>query len=406
MITRLKLLTPMLCTMLLFASAVSWSASDSPQALDEARKSALDRIEAGKRLEAVLDLLAALRGIPPDRPDLAAPALGLVQLLLFTNEYLMTNEECRDLYAGRLDEKNQPMDRFLVTLMRMTDDTGLQQKEVDECGRNLFELSWGEHKAVRMGALFIMSDPYYYWDTEVGHRARERFITEFPGEYLAQEAQRLPLYMKRKDGVAGFRDVLDRKDSEGKLRPLGERLRRDPVGRAVHESTSAVAPGESAPACVARLRQLAAGSGSWAERYAALNLIEGFHETEQAPIVRKAAEETLLNCEDPRVRFRARLIRMSIARNQGDAAAIIEDAQALLDTKDIPAVPDRNMYEELKNSIQQSSDKLAELGQSAKALQLLERLAARFPNTLLATQLQEKLGPLRAMAQAQTLSQR
>lgn len=392
-------------SLLIFPAVNIWSASDSPQALDGARRSALDQIEAGERLDAVLDLLAALRAIPPDRPDLAAPALGLVQLLLFTNEYLMTNEECRDLYTGKFDEKNQPMDRFLVTLMRMTDDTGLQQKEVDECGRNLFELSWGEHKPVRMGALFIMSDPYYYWDTEVGHEARERFIKEFPDEYLAQEAQRLPLYMKRKDGVAGFRDVLDRKDSEGKMRPLGQRLREDVVGRAVQESTSAGTPAEAAPACVARLRQLAAGAGPWAQRYAAVNVIEGFHESEHAPSVRKAAEETLANCEDPRVRFRARVLRMSIARNQGDVPAIIEDAQALLDTDDIPVVPDRNMYEELRNSVLQGSDKLSELGQSARALQLLERLAARFPNTLLANKLQEKIVPLRATLEVQEASQ-
>ncbi len=392
-------------SLLIFPAVSSWSASDSPQALDEARRSALDRIEAGQRLDAVLDLLAALRAIPPDRPDLAAPALGLVQLLLFTNEYLMTNEECRTLYAGKLDEKNRPMDRFLVTLMRMTDDTGLQQKEVDECGRNLFELSWGDHKPVRMGALFIMSDPYYYWDTEIGHEARERFIKEFPSEYLAQEAQRLPLYMKRKEGVAGFREVLDRKDNDGNLRPLGQRLRQDTVGRAIHESTNAGKPGDAVPACMARLHQLAAGAGPWAERYAALSLIEAFQDPEHAPAVRKAAEGALANCDDPRVRFRAHLIRMSVARNQGDPAAIIEDAQALLDTEDIPAVPDRIMYEEFKNSIQQGSDKLAELGQPAKALQLVERLAARFPNTLLATKLQEKIDPLRAMAQAQTLSQ-
>jgi len=256
-----------------------------------------------------------------------------------------------------------------------------------------------------MGALFIMSDPYYFWDTELGHEARERFIQEFPNEYLAQEAQRLPLYMKRKEGVAGFRDVLDRKDNEGKLRPLGQRLRQDPVGGAIHESTNTGRPGDAVPACMARLRQLAAGTGPWSERYAALSLIEAFQDPEHAPAVRKAAEETLANSEDPRVRFRARLIRMSVARNQGDAATIAEDAQALLDTDDIPAVPDRIMYEQFKNDIQQGSDKLAELGQPAKALQLLERLAARFPNTLLATKLQEKIVPLRATVEAEESSQ-
>lgn len=52
-------------SLLIFPAVSSWSASDSPQALDEARKSALDRIEAGQRLDAVQDLLAALRAIPP-----------------------------------------------------------------------------------------------------------------------------------------------------------------------------------------------------------------------------------------------------------------------------------------------------------------------------------------------------
>jgi len=187
----------------LCAVALATEPAPTPDSLDASRQAALDRIEAGDRPGAVRLLLDTLRAIPPDKPELAAPAIGAIQLLLFTNEYLMTNEECAALYKGVFVpdlEKNpqvldeQAIDRFVMLLMRYTDDAGMTQKEVDASFLELVRLSHCSHKAVRLGALFMLCDPYYFYDNDIIRQSANRILDEFPNEYLAQEAQRLALY--------------------------------------------------------------------------------------------------------------------------------------------------------------------------------------------------------------------
>lgn len=91
---------------------------DSPEALEANHRRALQLIQAGDRLGAARLLLDSLSALPRDRADLALPAVGAVQLLTFTHEYLMTDEERQALYSGSLDEEHNEMHRFLATLMR------------------------------------------------------------------------------------------------------------------------------------------------------------------------------------------------------------------------------------------------------------------------------------------------
>ncbi len=377
----------------------------TPDALDTIRQEALDAIEAGNRIEATHSLLNALRAIPPDKPELAAPAIGVIQLLLFTNEYLLSNEECAELYKNTFApdmEKNpevlaaQAMDRFVMLLMRYTDDAGMTQDEVNASFLELVRLSHCEHKAVRMGALFMLCDPYYLHENDMVRQSANRILEEFPGEYLAHEAQRLALYSYRKNGAEGLVARLEMPDQDGRPNPHMQRLQAGIFGQAVTESMQALDVPERNAKCVEKLARIAAQAADWPDEYAALNVMEGFHEGADAQKVRMAAAQAISRARNPKTVFRARIIRLAIARNARDMGAIMEDAHALLDTGDIPAVPDRNFYEDLKNAVQQSADKLAELGDGEKAAKLLERLAARFPNTLLASQMQEKIAALRA----------
>lgn len=372
----------------------AFAAIDSPEALESTRQNAMQLIQSGQRLEAARLLLDTLSALPKDRADLALSAIGAVQLLMFTNEYLMTDTERQALYSGSLDEKNNEMHRFLATLMRYLDDSGISQKEADECALDLYELTNCEHLPVRLGALFVMSDPYYFYDSPLAWQARDQIVAEFPGAYLAQEAQRLPLYYARIGGAKGLKQVLERTTDEGKLRADTGRTRADRVGNAIYDAVKGATPELADTACVASLAAAARAASDWAEEYAALNIAEGFHGTARAPQVRAAATEAIERNRDPRCMFRARVVRMSVARNQGDTEAVLEDADALLKLEDVPVVPDRNNYEELKNSIQQSADYLAEINQPEAARSLLERLAARFPNTTLAAKLAEKVAAI------------
>lgn len=183
---------------------------ETPADLDGVRWDAMDLIQAGHRLDAAVLLLQALRALPGDRVDLALPAVGSIQLLTFTNEYLMTQEECKALYAEHLDEKRSLMEKFLTTLIRYMDDGGVTQEEANRYANDILQLSQCDHLPVRLGALFTMASPYYFYDTSLAQRGREYIINEFPNEFMAQEAQRLSLYYARTQGAAGLRETWTR----------------------------------------------------------------------------------------------------------------------------------------------------------------------------------------------------
>lgn len=370
----------------------------SPESFDSAQTTAMQLVQAGRHVDAAALLLNALSAIPPDCADLAPAALGCGQLLLFTNEYLMTDAERQALYAGALDEKNNEMHRFMATLMRYMDDAGISQEEADACARDLQGLTWCRNLPVRIGALFVMSSPYYFKDTPLARQARNQIAAEFPGTYLAREAQRLPLYYARTGGAAALKEVLERTSDDGTLRPDTARTRADRVGGAVYDAIKEAAPEASDAACVAGLASAARDARDWAEEYAALTIAEGFHGGPCGPRVRAMAEESIERDRDPRCTFRARVIRMSVARIQGDTGAVLEDADALLQTDPLPLVIERSNYEELKNSIQQTAEFLIESGQAGSAIDLLERLATRFPNTVLAYKLGVRVAEIEGTA--------
>ena len=363
---------------------------DSPEALEANHRRALQLIQAGDRLGAARLLLDSLSALPRDRADLALPAVGAVQLLTFTHEYLMTDEERQALYSGSLDEEHNEMHRFLATLMRYMDDSGISQEEADECARDLQGLTWCDHLPVRIGALFTMSSPYYFYDTGLARQARDQIAREFPGTYLAEEAQRLPLYYARTGGARGLKAVLERTNEDGSPRADTTKTRADRVGNAIHDAVKDIAPELRDEACVASLAATARNAQDWAEEYAALNIAEGFHGGPYAAEVRGAATDSIERNRDPRCAFRARVIRMSIARAQGDTEAVLGDARALLELENIPLIPERNNYEELMNSIQQSADYLADRQLLDDARGILDLLAGRLPNTTLAAKLGAK----------------
>lgn len=369
----------------------SFAVIDSPEALENARKSALDLIQDGKRLEAARLLLDSLSALPKDRADLALPAIGAVQLLMFTNEYLMTDEERQTLYTGSLDEKDNEMHRLLATLMRYMDDAGISQEEANKCALDLQGLVYCNNLPVRIGAQFTMSSPYYFYDTGLARQARDRIAKEFPDTLLAKEAQRLPLYYARTGGAKGLKEALERTRDDGTLRPDTMKTRSDPVGAAIYAAVKNTKPELADATCVASLAATARNATDWPEEYAALNIVEGFHGGPNATQVRAAATGAIERNHDPRCVFRARVIRMSIARNQDDTETVLADIDFLLSLDDIPWVPERNNYEELMNSTQQSAAYLVEKGQITEARTLLERLASRFPDTLLSSKLAEKL---------------
>jgi hypothetical protein len=379
---------------LLLVAPLALPEVDSPETLDNVRQDAMALIQSGQRLEAAQLLLETLGSIPRDRADLAYPSLGCVQLLLFNNEYLMAEEECIALYDQSLHEDTNEMHKLLAVLMRYMDDAGMTQEQAGECSIDLHKLTRCDHLAVRLGALFVMSSPYYFYDTTSAQWARDQIVKEFSGTHLAAEAQRLDLYRARTSGAAGLEEALNRPDYDGALRAHSVRMQADPVGHAISQAVARKIPNEKDAACVGALASLAQNSADWSEQYAALNILEGYHGTPFAPQVGEAAAQCIGSNTDPRSTFRARVIRMSVSRHLNDVDTLLEDAYAILAMEPIPVVPERNNYEELRNSVRDAATFLAEQGLLEPAQDLLTQLAARFPNTLLSAQMNEIVATL------------
>lgn len=373
------------------AGQAAWAASDSPEALDGARREAMALIGSGQRLEAADLLLRSLREIPPDRSDLAMSAVGVVQALLFDTEYLMQSGERKAFFTQSLDESGHPMDLLLATLMRYSDDAGITVDEAERCVQDLYKLTRGDNQVVRLGALFVMSNPYYLYDTGWAQTARDRIVKEFPDTELALEAQRMPLYRAEQWGPDGLDLIFNAANQKDELRAHCERLREDAIGAVVYGNLEARGGRRDDAALAETLAVAAANAPGWMEQYAALSILADLDTDVAGLRVRDTASVVLARNADPRVTFRARTLRLALSRHEGDANAIFADATALLDLGDVPLVPERNNYEELMHHTRQSAERLAELGKAEEARALLRRLAERFPGSALAGKVGEQI---------------
>ena len=324
-----------------------------------------------RRGAAIVDTLSALPGSGRPRPS----AVNAVQLLMFTNEYLMTDAERQALYSGSLDEKNSEMHRFMATLMRYMDDAGITQEESTNCARDLQGLTWCDHLPVRIGALFTMSSPYYFYDTGLARQARDQIAAEFPGTFLAQEAQRLPLYYARTHGAAGLKEAFERTDERGNARPDSTRRpRRDSHLRRSQKRNTRTGRRPASYRLHRPQRQGLAG----------VRRVEHRHGTARAPQVRVMAEEP-----SSRTRCVSRpRYHMSVARNRGHRHRP-HDADALLNLDDIPWCPNATTTE-LKNS--STERRLPRERPNLTPPQPTRTIDARF-NTTLAAKLAERWRP-------------
>jgi hypothetical protein len=379
---------------LLGVGQAAWAASNSPESLDEARLDAVALIGTGQRLEAANLLLKSLREIPPDRPDLALGAVGVVQALLFDTEYLMQPGERKVFFTQSLDETGHPMDLLLATLMRYSDDAGITVDEAERCVQDLYRLTRSDNQVVRLGALFTMSSPYFLYDTGWAQTARDRIVKEFPDTELALEAQRLPLYRAEQFGPDGLDLLFNAGNQKDELRAHSQRLREDAIGAAVYGNLEARGGARDDVALADTLAAAAASAPGWMEQYAALSILADLDTNRAGARVRDAATAAIARNADPRVTFRARTLRLLLARKSGDAATLLEDTGALLDLGDMPLVPERNNYEELMHHVRQSAARLAELGKGEEAQALLRRLADRAPGSALAGEVEETINSI------------
>jgi hypothetical protein len=286
------------------------------------------------------------------------------------------------------------MDLLLATLMRYSDDAGITVDEAERCVQDLYRLTRSENRVVRLGALFTMSSPYFLYDTGWAQTARDRIVKEFPGTELALEAQRLPLYRAEQFGPDGLDLIFNAANQKDELRAHSQRLREDAIGAAVYSNLEARGGARDDVALANTLAAAAASAPGWMEQYAALSILADLDPDTAGARVREAASSAIARNTDSRVAFRARTLRLLLARKSGDAATLLEDTGALLDLGDLPLVPERNNYEELMHHVRQSAARLAELGKGEEAQALLRRLADRAPGSALAGEVEETINSI------------
>lgn len=197
-------------------------------------------------------------------------------------------------------------------------------------------LTRSDNQVVRLGALFTMSSPYFLYDTGWAQTARDRIVKEFPDTELALEAQRLPLYRAEQFGPDGLDLLFNAANQKDELRAHSQRLREDAIGAAVYNNLEARGGARDDAALADPLAAAAASAPGWMEQYAALSILADLDTNRAGARVRDAATAAIARDADPRVTFRARTLRLLLARKSGDAATLLEDTGALLDLGDAP----------------------------------------------------------------------
>ena len=121
-------------------------------------------VEQGN-LRAAADLLAtSWRSLPPAYPQLADTATASMQLLLFIMEYLMDEPTVSQFVAESLNPQTGDSDKFIRVVYDIAigqDTPGKTQATIE-----MTYLTESSNPFVRIGALFMLSDPYYFTDPD------------------------------------------------------------------------------------------------------------------------------------------------------------------------------------------------------------------------------------------------
>jgi len=247
---------------------------------------------------------------------------------------------------------------------------------------------------IRLGALTVMADPYLFETWPIRPKARVKLATQFPDLAITQCVLRWSLEWAAKEGPAIAQNMLDTVDLELSSDAEQAIVSTDVVLAPVISTLPRAAAGAPAD-MVAVICQEIAVEPDWRIRYGYVNLAERSRSLDPGHTI-DAAVEALANSQanTPDV-IHAKCYALGYAVEDKDLDRVVFWGEDLLSVGRIYDCFDRPLHEAVWQGIDRYAEFLAEKGLVEEAARVYERMAAKYPNSLLARQEMEKIQALR-----------
>lgn len=388
------------------------------------RDSAYSQIHAGDLLGAAETLIRSFRDIPNDLPELADSVAGSSQLLLFEMEYLMDKETRETCVKQVFKPREYITDRFFLWLLFVYEGQDTENKTAGS--RELQYLISEKNNLVRILGLYFLSDPYYYRGTAFPYQHSTLLAQEYPDLAISKEALRLSIYAAAKqDGKALSQALIDSATARtalarhayfreltvargDALSPLTDEEVQaipefaplpDDVLDALEPALKARAEGDDLGNHMSLLCDIARQSTDWRVRYAAILMAEphkneGFH-AQFLDTVRQVAGASVVTPDV--IRARVWLVRLGLKDEDGNptdattAREAAKEAEKLLNTSWVGITYERHLDEEILKTAMQCANALAARDMAGEAEALYIAIGAKYPNSKVATEIQERL---------------
>jgi len=393
----------------------SFSFAEAPESLEQwvaqvqaHRMEAEILIEQGN-LRSAADLLAASwRDLPEAWPELADTATASMQLLLFIMEYLMDETTVSQFVRESLNPEASDSDKFIRTVYDIA--IGQETPGKTQAAIEMTYLTESKNPFVRIGALFMLSDPYYFSDSKFVEGMSGTLVRDFPDLTITQEALRLTVYEVARDEPDIIEQALplepadpavDQKDLSLSAMPEqtaspATLLENDAVVECLREVLPDL--GANPALAVQKTCETAVSAAGWRTRYGCLVIAE--RTAKKAGLaIPEAAISALANRTDPTPEVaHARVLAGDRFRNSYSSKAgqalldkAVQDTIQLLSTAWTAHPYERNLYEENLKEVQNMADWMAKNGHSSEAVELYKAMMAKYPNSIVSSACANKL---------------
>lgn len=357
-------------------------------ALAAEREAAYQAVESGDSWEATAILAYSLRQIPGDDPAFIDDALidegvAATRFAVYIMAELMDDDLRRQFRDTVLEPETYPTDELLGLQYDVTHAPSL------EATYGIIDRFWalanGSNPAARVASLAILAAPYSFelWP----HRAsaRQRLVNEYPNLDITRTILQWSLSACKNKG-AKIADAMDDVINKELTTTEEQQILRDDRASSLAIAVLPALLDDGARARgVAQLCGAITDETDWKTRFACINQAVGFRDIGYAEEVESACE--VLASSDPATPdiMRARCLVLGYAREAGDMEKARLWGEELLAADRIVDTLDRTLHEEVSNAIQFYADFLAKNGLKEEAASVYERLATKFPNSVLAT---------------------
>lgn len=380
---------------LLLSSGLAAAQFQSNVAATQAQ--AYGELTSGALHDGAVRLIELLRDTPGDDASHADALVGPSQLLGFAIASLMTWPDRTRLLTEVLNPDEYPTDKLLIATMQA--GSGIQSMALP-ARKTLEDLAKSGHLAVRVTALYILGEPYYYRGKPSQKPSVAELVLSYPNLEFSRCLIEMPVYYTLDKAAKAA--AADRNLFEGVIYWGG---RKEFVLQA---SPGLAKAAEALPSM--NYRDLDDGVvGQWAEslisepnpraRYTVVSMLAKTCGTPERRTRARAGLKALADLPPatPDV-LRARMLLAEFARADHDPKTLLALVQSLLRLGVLPCTAERSMYEAVMQTAQHASRYFTLLGHHTMAIQMHDALAAKFPDTALAESEYKKADAIRADA--------